>query len=358
VNWLGDAVMTTPAMARLREAFPKAHLALLTHEKLAELWKHHPAVDQVVSFRPGETPWAIGRRLRALDFDTALLLPDSPRAALEIWLAGIPERVGAARPWRNGFLTRALPPAPEATRMRKRTPREARERLALNSPPEAYAARSHQLYHYAHLVSALGASPALLAPSLHLTPHERGELGDRLLDRAGVKNAGPGSTWLGLNAGAEYGPAKRWPLDRFAQAANEVSQRTGCRWLIFGGPGDQPLAEALLAQIPSAASLCGRTTLRELMIGLARCRLLLTNDTGPMHLAAALGVTVVALFGSTSPDLTGPGLPGSTAHALLRQPPPCAPCFLRECPLDFRCMRNLTVQEVVRTVLQRLGAPA
>ena len=112
VNWLGDAVMTTPALLRLRERFPKAHIALLTPEKLRDLWLHHPAVNEVISSAPGEGVFSVSRKLRAGNFDLALVLPNSPRSALEVWLAGIPQRIGYARPWRNWFLTQAVPPAP------------------------------------------------------------------------------------------------------------------------------------------------------------------------------------------------------------------------------------------------------
>jgi heptosyltransferase-2 len=104
VNWLGDAVMTTPALQRLREALPDAHLTLLTHEKLADLWQHHPSLNSIITFSPGENPWLVARRLRAENFQAALVLPNSPRSALEVWLARIPLRIGYARPWRNRLL--------------------------------------------------------------------------------------------------------------------------------------------------------------------------------------------------------------------------------------------------------------
>jgi heptosyltransferase II len=351
VNWLGDAVMATPAVTRLREAFPEAQLLLLTDEKLADLWRHHPAVDRVLTFRHGEGLWRVSRSLRAEAFDTALVLPNSARSALEVWLADIPRRVGVASPFRDWLLTHPVAPPPGAVRMRKRPAREIRARLAGNLPMEAYPPASHHLFHYLHLAGALGASVTPLAPFLALTEEEKTTTAPRLFERAS-QPFDPRAVWFGLNAGAEYGPAKRWPAERFVRAAHAVSQQTGCRWMIFGGPKDQPLAETILAELPGAASLCGQTTLRELMIGLGHCRLLLTNDTGPMHLSAALGTPVVALFGSTSPELTGPGLPGDPRQKWLRSPVPCAPCFLRECPVDFRCMHNISVDSVVQAVLE------
>jgi heptosyltransferase-2 len=168
--------------------------------------------------------------------------------------------------------------------------------------------------------------------------------------------------WLGLNAGAEYGPAKRWPKDRFIAAARAVEQRTGCGCLVFGGPGDVTVADHISTQLQSSVSglrnLSGRTSLRELMALMSHCRVVLTNDTGPMHMAAALGVPVVVPFGSTSAELTGPGLPGDTRHRLIRADAPCSPCFRRECPIDFRCMTGISIERVVDTVVERLLRPA
>ena len=169
---------------------------------------------------------------------------------------------------------------------------------------------------------------------------------------------------FGLNPGAEYGSAKRWPAEHFVAAAREVQSRTGCLWVLFGGPGDVALAGEIERSLASNASrrkgarvvnLAGRTTLRQLCAALRACRVVLTNDTGPMHLAAAVGTRVVALFGSTSPELTGPGLPGDPRHRLLRTDVPCRPCFRRECPIDFRCLRGLAPAAVVEQIQSALS---
>jgi heptosyltransferase-2 len=141
----------------------------------------------------------------------------------------------------------------------------------------------------------------------------------------------------------------------------EIQRQTRCRWLIFGGPGDLGIARAIEAGIQSAQTatgkpapvlnLAGKTTLRELCVLLKLCRVVLTNDSGPMHVAAAVGTPVVVLFGSTAPELTGPGLPGETRHQLLTANAPCSPCFLRVCPIDFRCMTGISVERVVKAVL-------
>jgi heptosyltransferase-2 len=166
-----------------------------------------------------------------------------------------------------------------------------------------------------------------------------------------------------LNAGAEYGPAKRWPEDRFIEAARQIQRRLKCGWLVFGLKSERDAATRIVEGIkrgvaegnPPVINLAGLTSLGELCAGLKLCRVLLTNDSGPMHVAAALGTPVVALFGSTSPELTGPGLPGDTRHQLLRVNVPCSPCFLRECPIDFRCMNGISVERSVEAVLRAAG---
>ena len=359
VNWLGDAVMTTPALLRLRERFPSAHIALLTPAKLADLWLQHPALDEAISFAPGESPWRIGRRLRAARYDLGIVLPNSPRSTLECWLAGIPRRVGYARPWRNWLLTHAIPPRAGEVKMRKRSAVEVRH---LTSAPslarrDEVGPAAHHLHQYLHLTMALGASAEPVPPLLKVNREE-------VVQTRAKFDLGEEVRWLGINAGAEYGPAKRWPVARFAKVARTLADESRCGLALFGGRGDATLAAELQSAIGDRRSairnLAGRTTLRELMAALSLCRVVLTNDTGPMHVAAALGVPVVAIFGSTSPALTGPGLPGDPRHRLLSANVACAPCFLRECPIDFRCMNGIAVARVtaaVRELMER-GSPA
>ncbi len=350
VNWLGDAVMTTPALLRLREKFPGAHIALLTPEKLKDLWLHHPAVNETISFAAGEGVFAIGKKLRAGQFDLALVLPNSPRSAIEAWLAGIPHRIGYARPWRNLFLTQTVAARADAVKMRKRSEAEIKNLISQPANPKPQIPISaHQIHEYLHLAASLGASPGPLAPSLTVTPDEVGLAKKKF----GLEKIA--TPIFGLNPGAEYGPAKRWPVERFIAAAQEIQKRANCAWLLFGGENDQPLTAQLESAIgnrqPAIFNLAGKTSLRELMALLKCCRVLLTNDTGPMHVAAALGTPVVVPFGSTSPELTGPGLPGDARHRLLKSDVPCSPCFLRECPIDFRCMNGISTGSVVEAVI-------
>jgi len=379
VNWLGDAVMTTPALLRLREHFPQAHIALATPEKLADLWraapgpgenKLHPAINEIISLAAGKTVFSVGDKFRAGSFDLALVLPNSPRSAMETWLGRIPQRVGYARPWRNFFLTTRVASRSGATKMRKRSAREIKQLVAadVNRRTDRVftsAATNHQIHDYLHLVAALGAKSEPLPPRLVIAPDEIKTAAEKFGLAAELAADRP---IFGLNPGAEYGPAKRWPIERFIAAAREIQQHTRCLWLIFGGKGDAEITGRVESETRNSLAapkrseggkleirnFTGKTSLRDLMSLLKLCRVLLTNDTGPMHLAAALGTPVVVPFGSTSPELTGPISAGAVRHQLIRSDAPCSPCFLRECPIDFRCMNGISVERVVSGVLEVL----
>jgi heptosyltransferase-2 len=368
VNWLGDAVMSTPALLRLREALPSAHLSLLTPDKLADLWQHHPAVDAILLLGPRDSLWHVVRQLRHERFDLGILFPNSPRSALELWLGRVPRRLGYATAWRRRFLTEALPQRPGHVTMRKRSLSEIRTLIGEHPqcPPAPPLGQAHHIAHYLHLVAAAGADPSPLPPQLFLAASEI----DATARRFGLPMPRQGPPLLlGLNAGAEYGPAKRWPRERFVAAAVTLQRRLGCRWVVFGGRADVELAGSIAAELsaqcagpragkhgadPIVFNLAGHTSLRELCAALSLCQVLLTNDTGPMHVAAAVGTPVVVPFGSTSPELTGPGLPGDPRHRPLVAPVPCRPCFRRRCPIDLRCMNAVTVDRVVAATLERL----
>ena len=356
VNWLGDAVMSVPALQRLREAKPGARITLLAPEKLAGLWEGQPFLDDLLLFAPSDSLWQTARRLRAGKFSAAAAFPNSLRSAVELWLAGIPRRAGYARPWRTLFLTHPVPPRSGALAMRRRSAGEIRRLIARGEIPPPAPPSAHHIHDYLRLVAALGASAEPLPPRITISQEEAQQTAARL----GLPSAREDRPVLGLNAGAEYGPAKRWPVESFIAAGIAIQQATRCRWIIFGGPSDRQVAQAVCAGLgphpagQAAINLAGRTTLRELAGALKCCRLLLTNDSGPMHLAAAIGTPVVVPFGSTSPEMTGPIL--SPGAQILRAPAiSCAPCFRRECPIDFRCMRGITCEAVVAAALRALN---
>jgi heptosyltransferase-2 len=363
VNWLGDAVMSTPALQRLREAKPTSHISLLTHQKLASLWKDHPDVDSLLTFESGESVLRIARRLRSENFDVALLLPNSPRSALEVFFARIPQRIGYAQAWREFLLTHCVPSRPGRVRMRKRSRGEIRRLVREANPParRALPGEAHHIHDYLHLAAVLGANPEPVAPRLVVKPDEVEAIRKRFeFPTDGIRPR----LLFGLNAGAEYGPAKRWPRERFVAAAIALQRQTNCHWWIFGSDADRDLASDMAAEIQAAGlgasgavrSLAGLTSLRDLCVALSACDVVLTNDTGPMHVAAAVGTPVVVPFGSTSPELTAPGLPRQTppAHVFLNARVACAPCFRRRCPIDFRCMMNISVEQAVAGILRAL----
>ena len=305
-NWLGDAVMSVEAVRRIKRGRPDAEVTILAKRNLVEFWESVPEVDAVIPIEQKDGVLAVANKMKG-KFDVAILFPNSPRSGLEAWLAKIPRRVGYRRPWRDFFLNQFIPePAP---------PQPVR----------------HHSKVYLKIAERIGADMAEPLPPMAV-------------------NA-PDPLTLGLCAGAEYGPAKRWL--HFGEAARILSERHGIRWLIFGTAKERALGEQIASELgPAGINLVGQTNLSQLMNELSRCRALLTNDTGTMHLAAHLGVPTIALFGSTEPALTGPVGDG---HTVIRHHVECSPCFLRECPIDFRCMNRITVAEVVDAVERVMG---
>jgi len=309
-NWLGDAVMSAPAVRAIKAGRPDAHVTILTPAKLADFWKTMPEVDGVLAIEPGEGLFSVARKI-SRRFDVAFVFPNSVRTGLEAWLAGIPRRIGYRRPWRGRMIN------------------------AIITDPKPGPAR-HQVHHYLAMARYAGAE---ITPDFVYPPVSQGE---RL--------------YLGLAPGAEYGAAKRWMPESFAAVARRLREEAGVKWRIFGVEADRPIADLIATRLDGQCeNLAGKTTLAELIERLRECRLLLTNDTGTMHLAAHLGVPLVAVFGSTEDELTGPLGQGSR---VVRHHVVCSPCFLRECPLDFRCMQLVTVEEVTEAVIQVLSGAA
>jgi len=353
LNWLGDSIMASPALQRLREAYPGGHIALFCPDKLADLWRHQPFLDEVIPFSKGSSVWTAIRELGHGRFDAGLVFPNSHRSALEFWLARVPVRAGYARPWRTWMLTDPVSPRREAIPMRKRRDSEVARLLAANTPRERIPAAAHHAFDYLNLTAALGASSEPLPPKIFVTEEELKEVRERFGIGSGERQ------WLGLNPGAEYGPAKRWAAESFIAAAVELHRQTRCRWILFGGRGDAPVAERIARGIDQqcggavVVNLAGKTGLRQLAAAFRQCAAVLTNDTGPMHLASAVGVPVVVPFGSTSPEMTGPVF-APNAQILLGQAP-CAPCFRRECPADCRCLNSIQPKAAVEAMLRAVG---
>ncbi len=318
-NWLGDAVMSVPAVRAIKAGRPDARVTVAAPENIAPMWKLVPEVDATIPL-PASRLLSVVRLLRREpSFDTAILFPNSLRTALESWLAGIPRRVGYRGHWRKWLLDQIVP-----------VPRKP-------GPPDHHSLR------FLRIARECGADTSNFQhPSADIrgsTRHQLSTIHDQPVR-------------IGLCPGAEYGPAKRWLPERFAAAAEKVSAQSFVQWILFGTTRDATIGEQIAAALRDhCVNRIGQTTLDQLIAELRECRLLVTNDTGTMHLAALLAVPVVAIFGSTEPRLTGPLGEG---HIILRHHVECSPCFLRECPIDFRCMKAVTVQDVANAVLSIL----
>jgi heptosyltransferase-2 len=316
-NWVGDVVLSLPALRDARRAFPGARLEVLARAWVADLYRAVPEVDGV---RESGGHLRDARALRRR-YDAALLLPNSFATALTVWRAGVPERWGYATDGRGLLLTRRCP------------------------VPEAVRGRS-QVYYYRAMLEGLGIATEGSPDASLRCPEDWAARGIELL--------GDGGPWIGVNPGAFYGSAKRWLPERFGAAADLVARRIGAQVVLLGGPAERPLAEAIAKGMESPVRvLCGQTTLAQLVGVLSRLRLLLTNDSGPMHVAAALGVPLVAIFGSTDWTETSPV---GRASRVVREHADCAPCLLRECPIDHRCMTRVGVDRVASVALELLAS--
>lgn len=321
-NWIGDAVMSLPALRAIRSRFPQAEIAVLAKPWVADLYAGETVIDRVI-------PIDAGRRfrqawlLRAERFDLAVLFPNSFDSAAAVFLTGARRRVGYARDGRGWLLTDAIP------------------------CPEKGAIPAHERFYYLELLRRAGLLESLPEESairLEDAAAAR-ERGRELLAARGLRGF-----VVGVSPGAAYGTAKRWLPERFAEAA----ARLGSAIAVFGSGAERDLCEEV-ARLCRGHNLAGRTTLREFMDMTAACDVFLTNDSGAMHIASASGVPSVTIFGPTDEFGTGPS---GASSALVREPVECAPCKLRECPIDHRCMTGITVDRVVDAALATIGKSA
>jgi len=315
-NWVGDVVLSLPALRDLRRAFSGAQLSVLARPWVADLYRAAPEVDEII---PSLGVRADVARLRGR-FDAAVLLPNSFAVALVAWGARIPERWGFATDGRRALLTRA-PRVPAAVRGRS------------------------QVYYYRAMLDGLGFDTAPPPDASLRCPDQWRARGRELLGSEGP--------WLGLNPGAFFGTAKRWLPERYGAVGDLVARRVGARVVLVGSKAERPLADQVAAGMSTKPRvLTGLTTLPELVGVLSCLDGFVTNDSGPMHLAAALGVRQVAVFGSTDWRETAPFTDRAT---VVREPTECAPCMQRECPIDHRCMRGVTVERVTDAALELLS---
>jgi heptosyltransferase-2 len=322
-NWIGDAVMTTPALEAIRTTFPRAEIVVVANPMVAQLFTPHPWCDRVIVYdRKSEHKglaglWRFAGHLKEQHFDLAILLQKAFEAALLIFLAGVPERIGFSTDGRGFLLTR-------------RTPLTAELR------------RQHHSRHYLQMLQQFGIT---------------GGSGDLLLEVSHVEQKwakerlGSGS-FFAINPGAAYGSAKRWIPERFAEVGDSLARQYGVKIVLTGGPGEMEIGrdiESFMLEKP--LNLIGRTSVRQMMAVINRCRLMVTNDSGPMHVAAALGVPIVAIFGPTDHTTT---YPWAKQYRIVRKDLECAPCLKRQCPTDHRCMKEITTEDVLRAARQLL----
>jgi heptosyltransferase-2 len=312
-NWLGDAVMSVSAVRAIKRGRPDAQITVAAPEKIAAVWKIVSEVDELIVL-PRKSLVDVVRRLRRQPrFDVAILFPNSVRSALEVFFAGVPRRVGFAGHGR---------------------------RFLLNQ--ESFETRAQGIKHQANIYLELAATVG--APIIRDFPAARPiDLKQKRLNFA-------------LSPGAEYGPAKRWLAERFAEVAKEIAAEFPVQWVLFGTANDEAIGLQVADAVGSAVeNQIGKTNLEQLIAELRECNLLLTNDTGTMHLAGLLQVPTVTIFGSTEPRRT---MLLAGGHRVVRHHVECSPCFLRDCPLDFRCMQEVTSAEVVAAIRQMIRSPS
>ncbi len=324
-NWVGDAIMALPALRAVRSRFPEAEIAIVARPFVADIYRDQQICNQIITYDSnGAHSGFSGRErlaahLRALKFDVALLLQNAFDAAWLAWRARIPERIAYARDGRSLLLTKPVP---------------------VPKPGEIPA---HEKFYYLELLRRVGWIKSLPeANFISLTvPEERCRNAENFLCHAGMRS---GVLRIAIGAGASYGSAKCWPPTRFAELANRLQSQTDADVVLFGPAAESAVSNAITAEMcKPPIDLTGKTAIAELPALLSQCHLFIGNDSGAMHVAAAVGLPVVAVFGPTDPHGTAPVTPRCN---IVQEKPYCSPCFLRRCPTDHRCMMKITPEMV------------
>jgi heptosyltransferase-2 len=333
-NWVGDAVMSVPALAALRDRFPMARITIVARPWVAALYESEPFCNELLCYDlPGGargilSKWKFARTLSERDFDCAIVLPNSFESALIAWLARIPLRIGYARDGRSLLLTHPV---------------------RLPSPGEV---PRHERFYYLELLRRAGLINAYTPDNpVRFVKTERAAGSGRLR----FEKAGLALPVIGVSPGAAFGGAKRWLPERFAEAACAIAAARNASIALFGSKQEAGICERVRDEIAVRGGRClnfaGQTTLGEFIEMAAACEVYLSNDSGPMHIASAMGVPTVAIFGATDDQATGPTGPRTR---VVRQPVHCSPCLLRECPIDHRCMTAVNSDRVVEAAFSLL----
>lgn len=333
-NWVGDSIMALPALRAVRKKFSDAHIAIVARPYVADIYRDQSICDEWIAYDPKgvHRGWRgrelLAKELRSKQFSVALLLQNAFDAAWLAWRAGIPQRVGYARDGRSFLLTKAV-----------KLPKPG------EIPP-------HEKFYYLELLRRAGWIDELTDDphiALHVPDPARQRALKTLLN-AGVR---PQGLRVAVGAGASYGSAKCWPPARFAKALNDFVSDTDADVILFGTAAEAAVSSAIAADLRRAPiDLTGKTSIADLPALLSQCHIFLGNDSGAMHVAAAVGLPVVAIFGPTDPQGTAPVTLRAT---ILQQKPYCSPCFLRLCPTDHRCMTAVTPEMVEQTLRARFA---
>ena len=329
-NWVGDAIMALPALRAVRSKFADAHISIVALPYVAEIYREQGVCDELILYDPraAHRGWhgrgRFAAELRARKFDLALLFQNAFNAAWLAWRAGVPQRVGYARDGRGILLTKSIP------------------------TPEPEQVPAHEKFYYLELLRRAGIIDHLPDDAhiaLRVTDASR-QRGMQILAEAGAR---PNARRIAVGAGASYGSAKCWPPDRFAKTLNTFLRHSDSDVILFGTAAEAAVSDAITRDLlRPPIDLTGKTAIADLPALFSQCHVFLGNDSGAMHVAAAVGLPVVAVFGPTDPYGTAPVTPRAT---IVQQKPYCSPCFLRRCPTDHRCMLAVT-PEMVESALR------
>jgi heptosyltransferase-2 len=329
-NWVGDVVMATPTFDCLRQNYPHAKIVGLIRNYALSVIEDGPWFDQIIGCEDKTLRgfWNLVGTIRDIDPDMAVVLPNSFRAILPLWFGGVKEIFGYCRNHRSFLLSGG--PAP------------LQEKSGIVPVP--------MVEYYIEMCRWLNLEiPEVRKPSLFLS-HSVEEKGSQLLEKYGIR---PDDMVIGMNPGAKFGASKCWPPESFARLAELFVEQWDCKILLFVGPGEEGIAQAITET--SKALIINtspdKVDLSMLKYLVKRCQLLVTNDTGPRHYAVAFDIPVVVIMGPTDPRYTAANLEKTL---VLRRELDCSPCHKKECPCDHDCMRTITAEDVFRGSLELL----